>query len=148
MPYWFDGNNLVGQPAAQLRSDRRTRRAFLEFLSSCAGSRRARFIVFFDGDDPDHAMPPRGVQVRYSAPLSTDDAILRRLAEIRIPAEVTIVTNDRSLSDRCAALKARGMDWAEFAARMKRRASSGCKDEPVDVGEWADYFGLEGDSLE
>jgi len=76
----FDGNNLIGQSADAARKDRNTRRAFLSRLSSYVTLRGGRFLVFFDGDDPDRSMPPRGIQLRYSAPESTDDAIVRLLS--------------------------------------------------------------------
>ena len=45
------------------------------------------FTVFFDGDDPGAGVPPKGVRVRFSAPLSTDDAILRQAEGVRAPGE-------------------------------------------------------------
>ena len=79
MPYWFDGNNLIGQSAAAAKSDAGVRRAFLSTLSSLHRSGGGRFLVYFDGDDPDRSAAPPGVAVRYSAPVSADEAILRRL---------------------------------------------------------------------
>src|SRR5512140_1005050 len=101
MPYWFDANSLVGRSAAGLRQDRHTRREFLELLSRLHTSRGGTFEVFFDGGDPDRARPPRGVRVRYCAPLSTDDFLLRRLGEKRTPGEGTVVTNDHALASAC-----------------------------------------------
>src|SRR5512140_3265155 len=115
MPYWLDGNSLVGQSAARLRSDRRTRRGFLELLSGLHAARGGAFEVFFDGDDPDRARPPRGVRVRYGAPRSADESIVERLAEIRAPGEVTVVTNDHALSRRCRDAGAKTADWSSFA---------------------------------
>jgi predicted RNA-binding protein with PIN domain len=145
MPYWFDGNNLVGQSAARLRSDRQTRQEFLAMLSSLHVARGGAFEVFFDGDDSDRARPPRGVRVRYSAPLSTDDAILQRLEAACNPSEVIVVTNDRSLARRCRDAGARTADWSQFTSRIKyqRRPLEG--DQTVDLEEWARYFGIEDD---
>jgi len=152
MPYWFDGNNLIGQPVARARLDRVTRRAFLGLLSSFHRQRGGRFTVYFDGDDPDKAAAPPGVQVRYCAPLSTDDAILRKLAEVRSPSEVTVVTNDRSLGNRCRNVGARIMAWQEFLSKMKpgnrsRAAPQAAADEEVDLDEWARFFGFDKDTL-
>jgi len=153
MPYWFDGNNLIGQPAAHVRTEPETRRQFLKFLSGCSRSRGGRFLVFFDGDDPDRQVPPSGVRVRYSAPLSTDDAILRELAGCRVPAEVIVVTNDRSLAARCRDSGAKTISWQEFAAKMNSPSpassgSAGPQSRPVNLEEWVRYFGLDKDSLE
>jgi predicted RNA-binding protein with PIN domain len=151
VPYWFDGNNLIGQTAAQARGDKETRRAFLKQLSNYAAGRGGRFLVFFDGDDPDCSMPPRGVQVRFSAPLSTDDAILHRLGGMQNPADVIVVTNDADLHSRCRNSGARTMDWAEFSSVMRRASSvlrrRSEKEDPVKVDEWIRYFGLDEDSF-
>lgn len=149
MPYWFDGNNLIGLSAASLKKDAQTRRAFLSALSSYHRSGGGRFLVYFDGDDPNPSTAPPGVAVRYSAPESTDAAILRRLQEIRHPAEVTIVTNDRELLIRCRNTGAAVMEWRQFIARMQSRPAppqprkAVAQEERVDVEEWLHYFGLD-----
>jgi hypothetical protein len=147
MPYWFDGNNLIGQSAAAAREDPRLRKAFLASLSACHKSGGGRFLVYFDGDDPGSTEAPRGITVRYSAPLSTDKAILSRLREIQYPSEVILVTNDRELTVRCRDAGASALGWREFAARMRSRRSplqSGkALPEKVDVQDWMRYFGLD-----
>jgi predicted RNA-binding protein with PIN domain len=147
MPYWFDGNNLIGRSAAAAKSDAGTRRAFLSTLSSLHRSGGGRFLVYFDGDDPDRAALPPGISVRYSAPYSADEALLRRLREIQQPAEIIIVTNDRQLMTQCRNEGAKTMTWQEFAAKMQARSSARSKksapEKPVDVEEWIDFFGLD-----
>lgn len=151
MPYWFDGNNLIGQSAAAARQDPQTRKSFLALLSSYANTGGGRFLVFFDGDDSERAMPPRGVRVRYSAPLSTDDAILQAAEGSKCPAEVIVVTNDRGLAGRCRCTGAKAMDWREFtekmAVRSRRAPDASSKEDKVDVKEWSQYFGLDPDKL-
>jgi hypothetical protein len=148
MPYWFDGNSLVGRSAAGLRNDRQTRRGFLELLSRLHVARGGGFEVYFDGDDPDRARPPRGVRLRYCAPLSADDAIIGKLGEIRAPAEITVVTNDRALATACRDAGARTMDWARFSSGIKYRRDATGKEDPVNVDEWAKYFGIEDATME
>jgi|WetSurMetagenome_2_1015567.scaffolds.fasta_scaffold18286_3 hypothetical protein len=152
MPYWLDGNNLIGQPTRKAQKDPQTRAEFLLLLSDLASSRGGRFMVFFDGDDPDRRMPPRGVQVRYSAPLSADEAILRRLRELQTPAEVIVVSNDGDLRVRCQNAGAKTLTWGEFTERARPGTKSGnhrpVREEPVKIKEWMDYFGLTKDSLE
>jgi hypothetical protein len=148
MPYWFDGNNLIGQSAAAAKADMRTRRAFLSTLSSFHKSGGGRFLVYFDGDDPNPSTAPPGVAVRYSAPASADALILRRLQEIRHPSEVTIVTNDRELMFRCRNAGAVAQDWRQFITRMQSRPmpqprTPGDSQERVDVEDWMRYFGLD-----
>lgn len=147
MPYWFDGNNLTGQSAAAARADPRVRREFLSALCACHRSGGGRFLVYFDGDSAGSGAPPPGVPVRYSAPLSTDDAILKRLREVRNPSEVVVVTNDRELTSRCRNAGAGTLNWREFDARMRsrsaRRAPRVVPQDTVDVDDWLHYFGMD-----
>jgi predicted RNA-binding protein with PIN domain len=147
MPYWFDGNNLIGQSAAVAKANAGVRKAFLSTLSSLHRSGGGRFLVYFDGDDPDRSAMPPGVAVRYSAPMSTDDAILVRLREIQRPAEVVIVTNDRALMARCRNEGATAVNWQEFMSKMQsrstRRSVRSNQEKPVDVDDWILYFGLD-----
>jgi predicted RNA-binding protein with PIN domain len=147
MPYWFDGNNLIGQSAAAAKSDSRTRRAFLSDLMSYHRAGGGKYLVYFDGDDPDRSAAPPGVAIRYSAPLSTDEAILQRLREISNPSEIIVVTNDRELMTRCRHRGTAALTWGEFITKMKSRRISKAKandhQEKIDVDEWMRYFGFE-----
>ena len=151
MPYWFDGNNLMGLSVTRARADHETRRAFLNTLGGYASAKGGKFTVYFDGDETERICPPGGVQIRYSAPKSADVAILARLQEIRCPHEVIVVTNDRSLQMHCRNAGAKWIVWAEFLARMSsgspRKGAARGKEESVDVEEWARFFGLKKDSL-
>ncbi len=146
MPYWFDGNNLIGQSAAAAANDPGVRKEFLSNLSQYHRSGGGRFLVYFDGDDPGRSPAPPGVAVRYSAPVSADECIIQRLHEIRNPSEVIVVTNDRGLTSRCRSLGAATLNWHEFNSKMRSRSvlhdSRDQKQEPVDVEDWMRYFGL------
>jgi hypothetical protein len=147
MPYWFDGNNLIGRSSAAAKTDAAVRRAFLSALSSLHRSGGGRFLVYFDGDDPDGAAMPPGVAVRYSAPYSADEDMLRRLRDLERPAEVIMVTNDRQLMMRCRNEGAKALTWQEFTAKMESRVAvrpkRGVQEKPVDVEEWVHFFGLD-----
>ena len=147
MPYWFDGNNLIGQSAAAARQDRATRKSFLELLGTHALARGGRFVVFFDGDDHDRSMPPRGVRVRYSAPLSADDAILRDIHGAAARSEIILVTNDHQLASSCRSSGVKTMDWRQFSARMaaspNKPARTPPTEEKIDIEDWSNYFGLD-----
>jgi predicted RNA-binding protein with PIN domain len=146
MPYWFDGNNLIGQSAATARADSRIRQAFLSMLSAYHKSGGGRFLVYFDGDDPNRTAAPAGVSVRYSAPWSTDEALIRGLKEVQHPSEVIVVTNDRVLMNRCRNTGAKAIDWRRFTSKMQYRgappSTHKALQEPVDVEDWLRYFGL------
>jgi predicted RNA-binding protein with PIN domain len=148
MPYWFDGNNLIGQSAAVSRKDRDTRKAFLSKLSAHQKSGGGRFLVYFDGDDPADSSPPPGVNVRYSAPESADIAMLRRLKDIQRPSEVIVVTNDIELATRFRHAGASSLSWQQFASKMKVRPAIpshvlNSPQEQVDVEDWMRYFGID-----
>ena len=147
MPYWFDGNNLIGQSAAVSRSRPQIRQEFLSSLSTYYKSGGGSFLVYFDGDDSTHTMPPAGIRVRYSAPLSADKAIIRRLHEISRPGEVIVVSNDRELQNLCRNTGAKVMNWQQFSSKMQTRKTKHPVgknlQQPVDVEEWMEYFGLD-----
>lgn len=152
MPYWLDGNNLIGRSVERARTEPGSRREFLSFLGTCSSTRGGRFVVFFDGDDPDRIVPPSGVRIRFSAPLSTDDAIVNELAGCRTPSEVIVVTNDRSLAARCRDCGAKTMGWQEFMAKVnagsRPRRENRSRDASVNVDEWIRYFHLDKESIE
>ena len=105
-------------------------------------------MVFFDGDDTDRIAPARGISVRYSAPLSTDDLIQRRLGEAAKPAEVIVVTNDLDLQRRCRNIGSKAINWKEFSSKMNvsaRPPRCGKKEEKVDVDDWVSFFGFDED---
>ena len=170
MPYWFDGNNLIGRSSAAARADRVARMAFLSALNNWRRSGGGRFHVWFDGDDPGDMLPPSGIVVRYSAPESADSAICRRLHEIDRPGEVIVVTNDRELSSRCRHAGANIVDWNQFTLKMQSRSAahprvvqpttkssgrqrpdrthkirqtSGDTPTAVDVDDWLSFFGID-----
>ena len=170
MPYWFDGNNLIGLSAAAARADRPARTAFLSALSGWRRAGGGRFLVWFDGDDPVDMRPPPGVAVRYSAPESADAAICRRLWEIERPGDVIVVTNDRELSSRCRNAGAKVLDWGRFTQKMQSRSAKPPRSVPttvkngghdragrarqarkmsedasqnIDVDDWLRYFGID-----
>jgi len=152
MPYWFDGNNLIGQSAAIAAANPQARKAFLSTLCDAHKSGGGRFIVYFDGDDPGDAPSLTGVAVRFSAPLSADEAICRRLRESQNPSEIIIVTNDQALALRCRNADASVVNWQSFESKMRnrkvQRSAKNNSGESIDVDEWARYFGLKKCELE
>lgn len=148
MPYWFDGNNLIGQSTEVSRKDRNTRKAFLSTLSAYQKSGGGRFLVYFDGDDPADSSPPPGISVRYSAPESADIVMLRRLREIQRPSEVIVITNDNELAMRCRHAGANALLWHQYISKMQSRPATAAPirnspQEQVDVEDWMRYFGID-----
>ncbi len=152
MPYWFDGNNLIGQSADSLRTGPNIRQEFLSTLSIYYKSGGGRFLVYFDGDDPGQFLPPPGIRIRYSAPVSADEAILRRLHEIRRPDEVLVVTNDFDLQNQCRDAGSKVLNWQQFTSKMKSRRipvkGNRDMDQPVDVEDWTQFFGFDKEEIQ
>ena len=146
MPYWFDGNNLIGQSAAAARADSSPRQAFLAALLAYHRSGGGKFLVYFDGDDPNRSISLPGIAIRYSAPFSTDQTIVQRLREIRNPSEVIVVTNDRDLMARCRAEGAAVLTWRDFTSKMQSRRAPHTQrndlQDTVDIDNWMRYFGI------
>ena len=138
---------MIGRSASAAKEDPRVRNEFLSTLSDYHKAGGGRFLVYFDGDDPGGFRTPPGISIRYSAPLSADETILKRLREIGSPQEVTVVTNDHDLTTRCRHAGARVMNWMQFAtrmeARLRRHHAKGAADEKIDVDEWLRYFGMD-----
>jgi len=109
-------------------------------------------LVYFDGDDSDRSYPPARVEIRYCAPLTADEAILRDLGSRRVPSEVIVVTNDRELGARCRGQGASSIDWNDFAVRLQNAVRNALhaeeKEETVRLEDWAGYFGFDKNSLE
>ena len=147
MPYWFDGNNLIGLSAAAAKADARTRKAFLSALPAHHRTGGGKFLVYFDGDDTDRSPSPPGISIRYSAPVSADEAILARLRGMKNPSEVIVVTNDRELQVRSRQEGAAVLAWGEFTTKMQsrrvREKNRHEQAERVDIDEWMRYFGID-----
>jgi hypothetical protein len=92
------------------------------------------------------------VSVRFSAPLSADEAIIHRLRESQNPSEIIIVTNDHALSVRCRNEGASIVNWQSFTSKMRNRKAKGSgknnSAENIDIDEWASYFGFKKYELE
>lgn len=138
----IDGNNLLGQKGI-------TRETLVKELSELARARRKRLTVVFDGP-PEHGRPKvqqlGDVTVVYAAPKSADEEIVRRVREARDPRGVTVVTDDRVLSESVDAAGARVQGVAAFRQTGGRRiATKTARDEEKrdpggNASDWARWF--------
>lgn len=145
MPYFLDGNNLIGRARGRVRPGEDDRGALISELCERLRRTRARAVVFFDGHSAGgaHALGP--LAIRFSGGASADDVILREISRAPAAKEITLVTADRDLSRRARDAGANAVSpevfWAKFG---KSRASPDERPDRVDVDEWMDYFGDEG----
>ena len=134
MPVLVDGNNLLGAR----RSDG-SRRGLSGEISRLATRERRRIVLVFDGALPPHRFP--SVDTHFSGPGKSADAwILDFLGRQDRVREWTVITDDRSLGDRCRHLGARVERCRPFRERLTTRHEGEKPSGPVNVKEWEDYF--------
>jgi predicted RNA-binding protein with PIN domain len=141
VPYFVDGNNLIGRARGGKASDD-DRSALVRELSDRLRRTRARILVFFDGSGS--AASLGSLSIRFSGPVTADDAIVRELARSKTPREVTVVTADRDLARRARDAGAQVATPEEFWPRFGSAGGDGGSRsrEPgrVDVEEWTRFF--------
>lgn len=131
MPYLVDGHNLLAQtPGLSLRRPD-DRRRLLQALAGFSRARRCRITVVFDGDpvpgwrDELHL---GAVRVLHSgAGRTADTALLELIRSSRRPADMILVTSDRSLHDKGRHLGARGMRGHVFRKMMAEGSGRGAR---------------------
>lgn len=144
MPIAIDGSNLGGSLGG--RAGARDARAVVELLQPWARRRGGRVVLVFDGPPrPDVAERYGALEVRWSGAESADQVLARLVSEG--PKDWWVVTNDRALAERCAALGARRIALGELVGRIPatgvRRAGmrrAGEAGDPVDVDFWERWF--------
>lgn len=143
MPYFLDGDNLVGRALGRPGSTDE-RHALVREVSDRLRRTRASAVLFFDGAGSPVSLG--GLSVRFAAPGSADDAIVREVGRLSSAREAIVVTADRSLAARARDAGARAMSpeefWSSFGKGSRPGSAGGARgDEPrVDVDDWARWF--------
>lgn len=141
MPYVVDGNNLIGR-ARKSRASDDDRSALIREISDRLRRTRSRVLVFFDGVGETVSLG--SLSVRFSGPVSADDAIVRELARSRAPREETVVTADRELARRArdggASVLSPDEFWSRFGGQGERKRPASSNEPRVDVEEWIRFF--------
>ena len=141
MPYLVDGDNLLGTWPGRSRSEGE-KRALCRQLLRFARRQRRRVVVVFDGPNPPVPFPSNDAV--FSGPgRSADAVIMDRLRHEADPRGWTVVTSDRSLGDQCRWIGARVERSDRFRPLLGEQSEGEDSDEPVDVGDWLDWFGVE-----
>ena len=119
MPRVIDGDNLLGTWPGRSRTDADKRALVLE-VDGLRREEGQRVILVFDGPPPPGV--PIGPDVHFSGKGRKADAlILELLREASDESGWTVVTNDRSLADRCRGLGARIEATRDFRERLLAR---------------------------
>ncbi|MHB8797453.1 MAG: NYN domain-containing protein [Thermoanaerobaculia bacterium] len=135
----IDGNNLLGQKGV-------SRETLVQELTELSRAKRRRLTVVFDGP-PEHGRPKvqvlGDVTVVSAAPRSADEEIVRRVCEARDPRGVTVVTDDRVLSESVDAAGGRTLSVAAFrqtgARRLTAKAARDDEEKRVPGGSASDW---------
>ena len=137
MPYFLDGNNLIGLARGAKRPGEDDRAALLSELSARLRTTRASVRVFFDGEGRSTSM---GTLTVSGAGGSADEAIVRELTASKDPRQITVVTADQTLARRCRDLGAKTLSPSDFWRRFGAAVESGPGPARVDVDEWLAFF--------
>jgi predicted RNA-binding protein with PIN domain len=141
MPYFLDGNNLIGHVRRTARPSREDRAALISEVADRLRRTKARAVLFFDGAS-DRGSSLGALRIHASDGASADDQIVDEIRRARASIEITVVTADRDLARRARDLGAKAVAPAEFWNRVGagRTSGGGKPDSPSDVEEWMRYF--------
>jgi hypothetical protein len=136
MPYFLDGNNLIGKPDPS-NEDRNT---LVRDVAERLRQTRASAVVFFDGGARrQSSLGPLSIRDGFGA--NADDDILDSIGRARTAREITVVTSDAGLARRAREAAALVMGADEFWRRFGRADAGLEKDTArVDVEAWERYF--------
>jgi hypothetical protein len=141
VPYFLDGNNLIGHGRGSSRPTDEDRSALISEVAERLRKTKARAVLFFDGPQ-ERATSLGSLSIRQAAGGMADDAILREIERARAPQEIVLVSEDRDLQRRARDLGAKTLTITEFWSRVgagdaqPERSSSG----QIDVEDWNRYF--------
>jgi hypothetical protein len=141
MPYFLDGNNLIGHARGTARPSEEDRLSLVSEIAGRLRKTRAKAVLFFDG--PGEKRTSLGnLAIREAGSTGADEAILREIGRSRAPREVVVVTADRDLARRSRDAGAASLSPGEFWSRFGVSTRSGSPEEAakVDVEDWLKYF--------
>jgi hypothetical protein len=141
MPYFLDGNNLIGHALGASRPSEEDRRSLVAEVADRLRRTRATAVLFFDG--PGEKRSSLGsLSIRECGGTGADDAILREIGRSPAPREIIVVTADRELSRRARDCGAKALSpgdfWSRFGASQGRDRGEAARN--VDVDAWLQYF--------
>ena len=142
MPFFVDGNNLLGRLRGTPRASEEERRDVFGKIAARVRSSRTTVILFFDGE------PAAGkrdawlgsLSVRYAGDRSADDAIIDAVQRAKARRDCYVVTDDRRLAERARNAGARSLSIADFWGRLGDEERSSAKTTPTDLADWVSFF--------
>jgi len=143
VPYFLDGNNLIGRVRRTARPSPEDRAALVAEIAGRLRQTRAKATIFFDGPAGERASSLGSLSVRVPSGGSADDAIVREIERAAAPGEAVVVTADRGLASRCRDAGAKVCSPDDFFARFGAAQAAPAGREAagkVDVEDWMRYF--------
>jgi rRNA-processing protein FCF1 len=144
MPYFLDGNNLIGLARGTARPSEEDRRALVSEIAERLRRTRAHAVLFFDGS-ANRSSSLGDLEIREVLGASADDAIVAGVERAQNPQEIHVVTADRELVRRVREAGGKTLApqefWQRFGAKGGRPSENSAK---IDVEEWIRYFEDEG----
>jgi len=141
VPYFLDGNNLIGLARNRSRPEPEDRSALIAELCDRLRRTRSRAVLFFDGEVPGGGTALGGLLIRCSGRETADELILREISRARTPGEIILVTADRDLARRAHDAGAKTLAprafWARFGTGRRPAAEDS---ERIDADEWIRFF--------
>jgi len=140
MPYFLDGNNLIGLARRTSRPTDADRAALVNEVADRLRRSRASAVLFFDGAGQ-RSSTLGSLSIR-AAGGSADEAILTEIEWSRAPGEIVVVTADRDLSRRARDLGAKASSPEDFWRRVGAGGGHEQKEKgaAIDVEDWIKYF--------
>jgi len=142
VPYFLDGNNLIGHGRGSSRPTEEDRSALVVEIAERLRQTKARVVLFFDGPK-ERATTLGALSIRYAPGGTADDAILAEIGRARAPQEIIVVSEDRELQRRVRERGAKALTAVEFWSRVGAASPRGPQRDPagaVDVEDWMRYF--------
>jgi len=141
VPYFLDGNNLIGLARGRSRPEPEDRSALIAELCDRLRRTRASAILFFDGELPDGGTVLGPLRIRCSGRRTADETILGEISRSKAPGEIVLVTADRDLDRRARDAGAKTLApqafWARFGAGSRAKGEDS---EEIDAEEWIRFF--------
>ena len=145
MPYFLDGNNLIGHALGASRPSEENRRSLVAEVADRLRRTRATAGLFFDGPVTYFTLNGTSLgslSIRECGGAGADDAILHEIGRSASPREISVVTADRELGRRARDCGAKTLSPGDFWSRFGASKAPD-RGEPVgkvDVDAWLQYF--------
>lgn len=140
MPYFLDGNNLIGLARGTARPSEEDRQALMAEVAERLRRTRARAVLFFDGST-NRSSSLGDLEIREVLGASADDAIVAGVERARNPCEILVVTADRGLARRVRDAGGKTLAPQEFWQRFGAKSGPLRQDSTkINVDEWIRYF--------